>query len=148
MSSTGFPCSLRAAHWWHSRTIRPSSRLIDQLSSRPKPQSYRDWYCKSATEIERTLLTLESKTPEQRLFLSPQATPLPACGDKAGFQTDADLSELQWDYFDLARSQPRVLGLMSFGLWVAQTSASQVPQTIDGHERIAARVMSAPTAHP
>lgn len=102
-----------------------------------------DWYCKSVTEVEQTLRTLESRiTPEQRVFLFPQATPLPACGDKVGYQTDAELSKLQWDYIDLARSHPKVLGLMSFGLWVEKTSASQVPRTIDTHERIAALIVS------
>ncbi|MFC7723276.1 hypothetical protein [Nonomuraea recticatena] len=102
-----------------------------------------DWYCRSAAEIEPTLNTLESITaPDQELFLMPQAAPLKACGTKPGYQTDAELADLQWDYVKLAERHPRVTGLMGFGLWVEQTPVSRLPRTIDAHERIAARLLA------
>ncbi|MEW9547765.1 hypothetical protein [Nonomuraea sp. NPDC050783] len=101
-----------------------------------------DWYCRTGAEIEPMLRTLESVTgPEQKLFLMPQAAPLKACGSKAGYQSDADLAELQWDYVDLARRHPRVIGLLAFGLWVESTPVSRLPRTIEAHERIAAKLL-------
>lgn len=101
-----------------------------------------DWYCRTTLEIEPTLQTLESITkPGQELFLMPQAAPLKACGSKAGYQSDADLAKLQWDYVALAKRHPRVTGLMTFGLWVESTPVSNVPATIDAHERIAGRIL-------
>ncbi|MGJ6964343.1 hypothetical protein ACSDR0_20760, partial [Streptosporangium sp. G11] len=102
-----------------------------------------DWYCQPISKIEETLATLESVTgSHQELFLLPQATPLRACGSKPGYQTDADLAELQWNYVDLAKRHPRVTGLMSFGLWVESTPVTNLPRTMDAHERIAAQALA------
>jgi hypothetical protein len=102
-----------------------------------------DQYCLPVSQVEQTLRTLEQRTPNgQRLFVFPQAAPLAACGDAAGYRTDAELAKLQWDYLALAERHPRVLGLMTFGLWVEGTNAPTLPETIDAHERIAARLIA------
>ena len=102
-----------------------------------------DWYCRSATEVGQTLRTLEARTTQdQGLFLFPQVAPLKACGTKAGYQSDADIAALQWAYMKLAMGHPRVIGLMGFGLWVEDTPASMLHDTIDASERIAARVLT------
>jgi hypothetical protein len=103
-----------------------------------------DWYCRTTAEIEPTLRVLESVADSgQQLFLMPQTTPLAACGTKAGYQTDAELAALQEDYVRLAARHPRVTGLMGFGLGVETTLPSQLPRTLDAHERIAARLLAA-----
>jgi hypothetical protein len=99
-----------------------------------------DDYCKSVTNIEATLRTLEARTsPQQQLFLLPPAAPLAACGN-GGYRTDADLAATQWNYLAIAERHPRVIGLMTFGLWVEGTQAPHLPLTIDAHERITARL--------
>jgi hypothetical protein len=102
-----------------------------------------DWYCQEpAGQIERTLTTLESRlAPHQEVFLLPEAAPLPACGGAAGHATDADTARIAWEYLQLAERHPRVVGLMTFGLWVSGHDASQLPRTVDSHERIAARIV-------
>ncbi|GAA0955410.1 hypothetical protein GCM10009558_073080 [Virgisporangium aurantiacum] len=100
-----------------------------------------DDYCKPIGEIESILRTLIDRTPGgQRLFLMPQAAPLPSCPSR--HRTDAELAQLQWDYANLAERYPRVGGLMTFGLWVEGTQPPQLPRTIDAHERIAARTIA------
>ena len=102
-----------------------------------------DWYCQEpAGQIERTLTTLEARlAPHQEIFLLPEAAPLAACGGAPGHATDADTARLAWEYLRLAERHPRVVGLMSFGFWVSGYEASQLPQTVDAHERIAARII-------
>jgi hypothetical protein len=102
-----------------------------------------DWYCQPTTEVERVLRKLESRAAGgQGIFLFPQATPLRACGAKPGYGTDAELAALQWEYLRLAERHPRVVGLMSFGLWVEDTPVSRLPATIDAHERIAGQILA------
>lgn len=101
-----------------------------------------DQYCDSISDVETTLTTLESAAEGKDLFLLPQAAPLKACGSKPGHSSDADLAALQGDYLELARQHPRVVGLMTFGLWVEGTQASQLPRTIDAHERIGGLITS------
>jgi hypothetical protein len=105
-----------------------------------------DWYCQPVTAIEPVLRTLESRTaPSQGLFLFPQAAPLKSCGTKAGYRNDAELAALQWDYLQLAARHPRVIGLMSFGLWVEDTPVARLAATIDAHERIANQIIARQT---
>jgi hypothetical protein len=101
-----------------------------------------DQYCDPISDVETTLGTLESAAEGKELFLLPQAAPLKACGPT--HSSDADLAALQWDYLELARRHPRVVGLMTFGLWVEGTQAPQLPRTIDAHERIGGLIISQP----
>jgi hypothetical protein len=102
-----------------------------------------DWYCQPTTEVEQVLRELESRaTGGQGIFLFPQAAPLRDCGAKPGYGTDPELAALQWEYLRLAERHPRVVGLMSFGLWVEDTPVSRLPATIDAHERIAGQILA------
>ncbi len=112
-----------------------------------------DWYCQPFTTIEQKLATLQSLLPAgsgQRIFLMPEDAPLSACAGVTGHKTDSDIAALQWDYFNLAEQNPRVIGLMNFGFWTSPawtgsggTGASSLPLTVDANERVAARVLAA-----
>ncbi|HEY7488560.1 MAG TPA: hypothetical protein VH912_29230 [Streptosporangiaceae bacterium] len=79
----------------------------------------------------------------------PVAAKSPACASTPGHQSDTDIAALQWKYLQLAQRQPRVIGLLNFGFWTGTPwtggghGASDLPSTVDAHERIAARVLSA-----
>ncbi|PSL57464.1 hypothetical protein B0I31_102443 [Saccharothrix carnea] len=102
-----------------------------------------DEYCEPVSSVEGLLNSLEANLePHQQVYLFPRAAPLRACGTAAGFQTDADLARLQWEYLALAERHPRVAGLMTFGLWVEDTPVARLPATLDAHERIMARLIA------
>jgi hypothetical protein len=104
-----------------------------------------DWYCRPFSDVERTLATLSARTrPTQSLFLVPEAAPLQACGGAPGHATDAEIARLQDDYFQLAVSNPRVIGLLAFGFWTSGHGSADLPRTVAVHRQIAARVVSRP----
>jgi hypothetical protein len=108
-----------------------------------------DWYCQPFSTIQQKLATLESITSSsQSLFLLPENAPLSECAGLSGHETDADIAALQWQYFDLAQANPRVIGLMNFGFWTAPawtsgSGAASLPLTVDADERVAARILAA-----
>jgi|SRR5579875_3445727 len=110
-----------------------------------------DWYCQPFSTVQQTLGTLESLTAKtgQGLFLLPEDAPLSACAAISGHETDADIAALQWDYYNLAVQNPRVIGLMNFGFWVSPAwenggaGAASLPLTVDSNERVAARILAA-----
>ena len=109
-----------------------------------------DWYCQPFSTVQQTLSTLESRTASsgQGLFLVPEDAPLSACTSIPGHETDADIAALQWQYFDLAVQNPRVIGLMNFGFWTSPawtggSGAASLPLTVDANERVAARILAA-----
>jgi hypothetical protein len=108
-----------------------------------------DWYCQPFTTIQQKLSTLESVTASgQGLFLVPEDAPQANCASVAGHKTDADIAAIQQQYYNLAVSNPRVIGLMNFGFWTspAWTSGSgsaSLPLTVDANERVAARILAA-----
>jgi hypothetical protein len=100
-----------------------------------------DWYCRPFSDIQAKLATLERRTTAaQRLFLMPEAAPLPECGGKPGHATDAQIAQLQWRYFNLAVAHPRVIGLLAFGFWTSGHDSSDLPRTVAAHRQIVARV--------
>jgi hypothetical protein len=100
-----------------------------------------DWYCQPFADVERTLATLTSRvTPSQSLFLVPEAAPLQACGGAPGHATDAEIAALQYDYLELAQSNPRVIGLLAFGFWTSGHGSGQLPQTVAAHQDIYNRI--------
>lgn len=110
-----------------------------------------DWYCQPFSTIQQTLGTLESLLPAgsgQVIFLLPEDAPLAECAGVSGHQTDAGIAALQWQYFNLAEQNPRVVGLMDFGFWsspawTSGNGASSLPLTVDSNERVAARILAA-----
>jgi hypothetical protein len=75
------------------------------------------------SEVVSYLNTLRTTlTPNQKLWLVPQSHLASV------YNTDAALARANWGYYDLARSDPRIHGLLNFGLWTHQTPSS-VPQT-------------------
>jgi hypothetical protein len=108
-----------------------------------------DWYCRPFSDIQAKLAVLERRTaPHQRLFLLPEAAPLPECGGLPGHATDAEIASLQWDYFRLAQAHPRVIGLLAFGFWTSGHGSADLPLTVAAHRQIAARVIRPPTPPP
>ena len=108
-----------------------------------------DWYCQPFSAIRSKLAILEGRTAaRQGLFLMPEAAPLKECGGKPGHRTDAEIAALQWDYFNLAESRPRVIGLLAFGFWTSGYGSAQLPRTVAAHRQIAARIIRRPTAPP
>jgi hypothetical protein len=104
-----------------------------------------DWYCRPFSDVTRTLATLSSRTqPHQSLFLVPEAAPLQACGGAAGHSTDAEIASLQFDYFHLAQSNPRVIGLLAFGFWTSGYGSGQLPKTVAAHEQIYRQIAGLP----
>ena len=53
---------------------------------------------------------------------------------------------MQWDYFRLAESHPRVVGLLAFGFWTSGHDSSDLPLTVAAHRQIAARILRAPAS--
>lgn len=81
-------------------------------------------------EVVSYLNTLRATlAPHQRLWLVPQSFLVNA------HTTDAALARANWEYYDLARSDPRILGLLNFGLWTHQ-APSTVPQTLAAQRAI------------
>jgi hypothetical protein len=104
-----------------------------------------DWYCQPFSIVQRTLATLSSRIhPSQSLFLLPEAAPLPACGGAAGHATDAEIAPLQYQYLQLAASNPRVIGLLAFGFWTSGYGSAQLPRTVAAHRDIYARIAGRP----
>ncbi|QSQ20354.1 hypothetical protein JY651_34585 [Pyxidicoccus parkwayensis] len=83
------------------------------------------------SEVVGYLNTLRSTlAPNQKLWLVPQSF-------RSGpYSTDAALARANWEYYDLARTDPRILGLLNFGLWTHESSASAIPQTFAAQQTI------------
>jgi hypothetical protein len=109
-----------------------------------------DLYCQPMRVVQQRLATLESLLPAdsgQKIFLVPEDAPLSECAGVAGHTTDADIAALQWDYFNLAEQNPRVIGLLNFGFWTSPRwtsghGASDLPLTVNADERVAARILA------
>ena len=105
-----------------------------------------DWYCRPFADVERTLATLHGRLhPGQSMFLVPEAAPLEACGGAVGHATDAEIARLQYDYFELAQSDPRVIGLLAFGFWTSGYDSADLPQTVAAHRDIYSRIAPPPS---
>jgi len=112
-----------------------------------------DWYCQPFTTIKQKLAVLLSLVPAsspQRFFLMPEDAPVPACAGVAGHTTDENIAAIQRANLALAEQNPRVIGLLNFGFWTSAawtakggTGASELPQTVDADERVAARILAA-----
>jgi hypothetical protein len=82
------------------------------------------------SEVVGYLNTLRATlTPNQKLWLVPQTHLADA------YSNDAALARANWGYYDLARSDPRIYGLLNFGLWTHQAPFS-VPQTLAAQRAI------------
>ncbi|MBS1679722.1 MAG: hypothetical protein JST08_20335 [Actinobacteria bacterium] len=104
-----------------------------------------DWYCRPFKTIEEKLAVLTDRIgAAQSLFLVPEAAPLEACGGSAGHATDAEIAALQYRYYDLALSNPRVIGLLAFGFWTSGYGSAQLPQTVAAHQAIFAAIQPSP----
>jgi hypothetical protein len=103
-----------------------------------------DWYCQEFEAVEEKLGILTGRiSPAQSLFLVPEAAPLQACGGAAGHATDAEIARLQYRYYDLALSNPRVIGLLAFGFWTSGYGSAQLPLTVAAHRNIFAAILAA-----
>jgi hypothetical protein len=103
-----------------------------------------DWYCQPIGTISEKLATLTGRiTATQSLFLVPESAPLAVCGGAAGHATDADIAKLQYQYFGLALSNPRVIGLLAFGFWTSGYGSAQLPLTVAAHRNIFAAIVAA-----
>ena len=81
-------------------------------------------------EVVGYLNTLRaSLSPSQKLWLVPQSFLTHA------YASDAALARANWEYYDLARSDPRISGLLNFGLWTHQQPAT-IPQTLAAQRAI------------
>jgi len=109
-----------------------------------------DWYCRPFSDVEKTLATLTSRVhPHQSLFVVAESAPLQACGGKPGHATDAEIANLQYEYWRLAESNPRVIGLLAFGFWTSGYGSADLPLTVAAHEAIFASLAKpAPPATP
>jgi hypothetical protein len=104
-----------------------------------------DWYCRPFSDVQRTLATLSSRTSaSQSLFLVPESAPLQACGGAPGHATDAEIAPLQYEYLQLAVSNPRVIGLLAFGFWTSGYGSAQLPLTVSAHRDIYGRIAGKP----
>ncbi len=75
------------------------------------------------SEITNLINILGNKRPDNNIFLIPQT-------DFEGTTTDADVAAINWMFYNMALSNPRVIGLWNFGLW-SSTTPSQVPITLE-----------------
>ena len=85
-------------------------------------------------EVARHLAFLKGKLlPHQELFLVPQSFL-----NKAA-PSDKALAELNWEYYDLARSEPRVIGLLNYGLFT-DAKPPDLPLTLAAQRKIGERI--------
>lgn len=68
--------------------------------------------------------------PSQKLWLVP-----PTNINSTYAPNDTALARLNWDYYDLARSDPRIYGLLNFGLWSHQ-APNTIPLTVGVQQTI------------
>ncbi|WP_146209858.1 hypothetical protein [Vitiosangium sp. GDMCC 1.1324] len=69
--------------------------------------------------------------PNQKLWLVPQARRVGA------YTTDKDVAQANWQYYDLARTDPRIMGLLNFGLWQGEEGdPNTLPQTVAAERAI------------
>ena len=81
-------------------------------------------------QVAEHLNFLKSKLhTHQRLFLVPQSFL------NTTAKNDESLAQLNWDYYNLARSEPLVIGLLNFGLFTHAT-ASELPLTLEAQREI------------
>ncbi|WP_224365336.1 hypothetical protein [Hyalangium versicolor] len=84
----------------------------------------------SMSEVVSYLNTLRATlSPSQKLWLVPQSFLTNA------YPSDAALARANWEYYDLARSDPRIYGLLNFGMWTHQSPAT-IPQTFNAQQAI------------
>lgn len=103
-----------------------------------------DWYCQPFETITEKLAILTGRiTPTQSLFLVPESAPLAACGGAPGHATDVEIAKLQYQYFLLALSNPRVIGMLAFGFWTSGYGSAQLPFTVAVHRKIFAAIVAA-----
>jgi hypothetical protein len=82
------------------------------------------------SEVVGYLNTLRATlSPSQKLWLVPQTFVNSAC------PSDAALARANWQYYDLARSDPRIYGLLNFGLWTHEAPAT-ISQTVRAQQAI------------
>jgi hypothetical protein len=82
------------------------------------------------SEVVGSLNTLRSTlAPNQKLWLVPQSYRVNT------FTSDAALARANWEYYDLARTDPRILGLLNFGMW-SMDSPAAIPQTFATQQSI------------
>lgn len=78
------------------------------------------------SEIISLNTILGNKRSANNLFLIPQTW-------FSGTLTDPAVAEINWMYYNLALSNPRVIGIWNFGLWCWQTPA-EVPITLEAQK--------------
>lgn len=81
--------------------------------------------------VEPLLSSLEGTlSDQQRTFLLPESF--------LDGHPDSDLAQRQYWYFDISRRHPKVIGLMSWGVWVSdgQPQLTTLPATADAQQRI------------
>ena len=70
----------------------------------------------------------------QRIFLVPQSFMNKTAPD------DKALARLNWEYYELARNEPRVIGLLAFGLFT-HAKAAELPLTLEAQREIGERII-------
>lgn len=71
--------------------------------------------------------------PHQDMWLVPESF-------LKSVDTDAELAELNWAYYKLALTEPRVIGLLAFGLFTHVEDPTSLPLTIQAQREIAERI--------
>jgi hypothetical protein len=108
-----------------------------------------DHYCVPIAQVAADLRKLKAVIPPatgKKIFLFPQGAKLNACGVGSPDNADGAIAQRQWDYLRLAESDPQVIGLLSFGLWMpgvyptVQTPAD-LPLMTEAQKAIAARIL-------
>jgi hypothetical protein len=85
--------------------------------------------------VARHFQFLKSKLhTHQKLFLVPQSFLNKAAPD------DKALAKLNWEYYDLARSEPLVIGLLNFGLFT-HVKKVELPLTLEAQRQIGERII-------
>jgi hypothetical protein len=96
--------------------------------------------------VVQTFNKLKSKLHEhQRLFLVPQNKAEPGGGvceetvDHAS--CDDSYATINWDYYDLARAEPKVIGMFNFGFWSFIQDPKTLPKTVKAHQGIGRAIL-------
>jgi hypothetical protein len=119
----------------------PVMVVFAPLSVRPSPvvPEKADWvgfdYYGPMSNMVGQLNTLRGLLkPHQRLWLVPPTVV------KEGFLSDAALAQGNWAYYDLARTDPRIFGLLNYGLWAEQAPAT-IPLTVAAQRAIGSHLL-------
>jgi hypothetical protein len=107
---------------------------VPSLSSSLVTPARADWvgfdHYGPLSEVVGHLNTLRSTlAPNQKLWLIPQSYRVNT------FTSDAALVRANWEYYDLARTDPRIVGLLNFGMW-SMDSPAAIPQTFAAQRTI------------